>query len=127
MLMIVTDLLGWWYGAGLAEVLRQITGRARRVLGAFSVGLLARTLFAPFRQIDAGNVRGSFDVQMHAWFDRTFSRVMGFFIRSVVIVSGCLAALLMIIVGVVWAVLWFVLPVLPVAGVFLLLSGWTLA
>lgn len=64
---------------------------------------------------------------MHALFDRTFSRCIGFLVRSIVIVTGCLAAGLVIIAGVVWALLWLVLPVLPVIGVFLMLSGWTLA
>lgn len=125
--MIVTDLLAWWYGAGLAHVLRQVTGRAERILSAFSVGLLTRTLFAPFRQIDAGRVRGSLEVQLHAWFDRTFSRVIGFFVRTIMIVTGCVTALIVLVAGLVWAALWLVIPVLPAIGVFLLLSGWTLA
>lgn len=125
--MIVTDLLSWWYGTAWKTALTQITGRAERILGAFSVGLLARTLFAPFRQIDAGSVHGSLEAQLHAWFDRTFSRVIGFFIRSIVIISGCIAVVLAVVVGVVWAVLWLAIPVLPAVGIFLMLSGWTLS
>lgn len=124
--MIVTDLLTWWYGAGFMEVLRQIVGRAERVLIAFSVGLLARTLFSPFRQIDAGRVRGSLEVQLHAWFDRTFSRVVGFFVRSIMIFTGLIVATLAFCGGIIWAMVWLAIPVLPIAGVFLLLSGWTL-
>lgn len=127
MLMIVADLLAWWYGVALADVIKQILGRAKRVLDAFSVGLLARTLFAPFRQIDAGRARGSLEVQMHAWLDRMFSRVIGFFIRSVVIIAGCVAAALAVCGGVLWALLWLFVPILPIVGAFLLFSGWTIS
>lgn len=125
--MIVTDLLVWWYGTAWANVLKQIPERTQRVLGAFSVGLLARTLFAPFRQIDAGRVRGSLEVQLHAWFDRTFSRIVGFFVRSIMIITGCIVAVLVMIAGIIWALLWLVIPILPAVGVFLMLSGWTLS
>lgn len=124
--MIVTDLLAWWYGAAWLEVWRSVLTRAQGVLAAFSVGLLARTLFAPFRQIDAGSVRGSLGLQLHAWFDRTFSRFVGFGVRSVMIVSGCLTAAMVLCAGIVWAIVWLVIPILPIAGVFLMLSGWTL-
>lgn len=123
--MIVPDLLVWWYGVGWADVLKQVFGRSRRVLEAFSVGLLARTLFAPFRQIDASRVRGSLNMQMHAWFDRGFSRCIGFLARSIVIVSGSVIAVVVACAGAVWAVVWLAIPILPVVGVFLLASGWT--
>lgn len=125
--MIVTDLLVWWYGAAWVDVLKQVFGRAERILVAFSVGLLARTLFAPFRQIDAGQVRGSLEVQLHAWFDRTFSRVIGFLVRSIMICTGCLAAALAVAAGIVWAILWVLIPVLPAVGIFLMLTGWTVS
>ena len=124
--MIVTDLLSWWYGAAWANVWQSVFSSARGVLDAFSVGLLARTLFAPFRQIDAGSARGSLSVQWRAWFDRTFSRFIGFGVRTVMIVSGCVSALFVVCFGLLWAVFWFFIPLLPIVGVFLLLSGWTI-
>ena len=95
-------------------------------MDAFSVTLLAKSLFAPFRQIDAGSVHGPLGLQLRAWFDRTFSRVFGFFVRSIMILSGCIFAFCVLTVGVIWASLWVVIPFLPAAGLVLFVSGWTL-
>jgi hypothetical protein len=92
------------------------------VVGAlefFSVKLLLGTLFDPFRQIDAGGVRGALQVQMRAFFDRTFSRFVGFFVRTAVILFGLTVACTILIVGVVQLLVWPLLPVLPVIGAVL--------
>ena len=92
------------------------------VLEAFSVGLLARTLFAPFRQIDAGGVRGPIGVQLRAWFDRTFSRFFGAILRSIMIFCGLVGAAGMFIAGIVWAALWLIIPFLPVVGLLMMVA-----
>ena len=124
--MIFIDMLAWWYGHAWRDVWRSVGQRAGGVLGAFSVGLLARTLFAPFRQIDAGGVRGPLGAQLRAWFDRTFSRFIGFGVRSVMIITGSLLAVIVLLAGVLFAILWLVVPVLPVIGAVLTLTGRTL-
>lgn len=118
--MIVVDMLIWWYTTAWFDVLHKVQLRTLRVLETFSVGLLARTLFAPFRQIDAGSVRGPLNVQIRAWFDRTFSRVFGAVLRSMTIVCGCVGAVLVLTIGTIWAVFWLVIPVLPIVGVILM-------
>lgn len=121
--MIVFDMLAWWYTTAWFELLRKTRQRVTSVIEAFSVGLLARTLFAPFRQIDAGNVRGPIGVQLRAWFDRTFSRFLGAIVRTIVIVSGCIMALFISITGIIWAVLWLVMPVTPILGLIVMVAG----
>ena len=91
----------------------------------FSVGLLAGTLFAPFRQISAGQVHVGVDAQMRAFGDRLFSRVFGAFIRTLFILIGLFAAFLMGLVGAVQLIMWPLLPFLPVVGLVLALMGWT--
>lgn len=124
--MFISDLLVWWYGAGWRTEMRKVVGRTQAVLSAFSVGLLAKTLFAPFKQIDAGRVRGSADVRLRAWFDRSFSRVFGFFIRSIVIFTGCLAASVVCVMSALFVVVWPFVPLLPLLGIVLTVIGWTL-
>lgn len=48
----------------------------------FSVGLLLKTLFNPFRQISAAPVGGAAPVQLSAFFDKLFSRAVGMVVRS---------------------------------------------
>jgi len=98
----------------------------RRVLETFSVGLLLRTLFAPFRQISAGNVQGPMAVQVRALGDRLFSRVFGAVVRGFFILFGLIGALLAGLFGLVQLLLWPLLPVLPLVGLLLMVLGLTL-
>lgn len=117
--MIVLDMLAWWYTTAWVAVLHAAYRRTASVLEAFSVILLAKTLFAPFRQIDAGGVRGPIDVQLRAWFDRTFSRFFGAGIRTVMIITGCISAIATFLANIIWAAVWLVLPILPIFGLIL--------
>jgi hypothetical protein len=124
MVMVFVALFSWWYTAGWAELARRVVGRATGVLQTFSVGLLARTLFAPFRQISAGGVQGPLNAQVRALGDRLFSRIFGAVIRAFFILFGLVGALFMALLGLVQLVLWPLVPVLPVLGVILALTGW---
>ena len=53
--MFIVGLLGWWYGAGWRERARMIIERLAKAYDFFSLDLLIKTLFAPFRQISAGS------------------------------------------------------------------------
>lgn len=92
-----------------------------RTADFFSIGLLVRTLFDPFRQISAGQVRAQapLAVKMQAFFDRLFSRVVGAVVRLLVLFAG----LVVISLRAVWAVgsivVWALLPSTPVVGIIL--------
>jgi hypothetical protein len=126
MVMMLLALVSWWYTTGWAEVARRVVGRMGRVLEAFSVGLLFKTLFAPFRQISAGGVQGPMAVQLRAFGDRLFSRFFGAVVRGIFILFGLIGALLAGLFGLVQLLLWPLLPVLPLVGLLLMLMGWTL-
>jgi hypothetical protein len=118
--MIVFDMLTWWYTTAWAQVVLGVRRRSMGVLEAFSVRLLARTLFAPFRQIDAGSVRGPIGVQLRAWFDRTFSRFFGAILRSIMIFCGVAGAAGMFVAGTLWALVWLIIPFLPLVGLLMM-------
>lgn len=126
MVMILADLLSWWYGAGWMRLVHGSATRIERVTEFFSIKLLLGTLFDPFRQIDAGRVRGTPQEHLRAFGNRLFSRIMGFFIRSVTILCGIVCAVAVTIVGLLQLLLWPILPVMPVLGLVASLSGWTL-
>jgi hypothetical protein len=93
-------------------------------LDYFSIDLLLRTFFSPFRQISAGQVRGPIGVQMRAFFDRLISRVIGAMIRLTMIIFGIVAITLYAVIGGVLVAVWGLIPFLPVLGIVLFLSGW---
>lgn len=121
--MLMVGMFQWWYGAGLRWWAKQLMLGMLRTADFFSVGLLARTLFHPFRQIDAGGVQGALPVQLRAWFDRSFSRLFGAVLRSLVIIIGLIALVLRAVLSVVGMIVWLALPLTPVIGVVLWQMG----
>lgn len=119
--MFLVGIAQWWYGAGWRQCLTGVVQGMRRTSDFFSIGLLLRTLFNPFRQIDAGGVRGGLSVQINAFFSRLFSRCFGAVLRTLVILFGCLVLLLRLVVSGLWLVVWGLLPLAPIAG--LIVSG----
>lgn len=122
--MFIVGLLGWWYGAGWRERARMIIERLAKAYDFFSLDLLIKTLFAPFRQISAGKVRGGLEVQLRAFFDRLLSRCIGAIVRTFMLVVGAVWITILAITGLVEAVLWLFIPALPVAGVAMYAIGW---
>ena len=115
--MMILEVISWWYGAGWAQVGLRIGARVTNIMEAFSVGLLARTLFDPFRQIDAGGNSGkTMQDQLRAFGDKLFSRFFGAGVRTVFIVMGLSAAFFAAILGFLQLLLWPFVPLLPIIG-----------
>lgn len=122
--MMVVALLSWWYTTGWAQLASRVGQRMGAVLENFSVGLLLRTLFDPYRQIDAGQVRGGLDAQLRAWGNRTFSRLFGAVVRGLFVVVGSLGSVLIGLFGCLQLMVWPLVPVLPLIGLVMMLVGW---
>jgi hypothetical protein len=124
--MLAIALFSWWYTTAWKDLARRIERRIQRTLDFFSVGLLFRTLFDPFRQIAAGSVKGSVDAQFRAWADRTFSRFFGAAVRSLFIIIGLFSMVLSMIIGFIQLLIWPCIPLLPLIGIAGMTMGWTL-
>jgi hypothetical protein len=122
--MVIVWALSWWYGAGWKARLLETRERLLASYDYFSIGLLARTLFSPFRQISAGKVNGPIGLKFRAFVDRLISRFIGAFVRMILIVVGISWLALQVVAGVLVLILWFAVPFLPLIGFIGLLSGW---
>ena len=122
--MFIVGMLSWWYSAGWLERARIIRERIGATVDYFSIMLLLKTLFAPFRQISAGKVNGPLGVKWRAFIDRTISRVIGAFIRIILIAIGCVTIALYCVIGLVTLVVWAIVPLFPFVGFLLFISGW---
>lgn len=122
--MFILGILSWWYGAGWRQRVTMLREKILSTMDYFSIDLLAKTLFSPFRQISAGKVQGPLGVQLRAFADRVISRVIGGMIRSFMIVIGAVAIVLYSVIGGIFVVFWAVIPLLPVVGIVLFVSGW---
>lgn len=122
--MLVVDMLEWWYDAGLKRRIYDTEQHMRGILDYFSIGLLLRTLFSPFRQISAGQVSGPPGVQMRAFFDRLISRLIGALVRLFMVLMGVAALVLYGLLNLVLLALWIISPVLPLVGAVLFVIDW---
>ncbi len=121
--MFLVGVLGWWYGRGWSDHLKRVYRGILAVANFFSIGLLLKTLFNPFKQISAGSPQGPLPVQISAFFDRLFSRVVGGTIRSITILIGLIAISLSLIWAIVAIVVWVFLPIIPILGVIMWFMG----
>ena len=122
--MFIVGLFSWWYGAGWKRNLLHVREKLASLYDYFSLGLLVKTLFAPFRQISAGNVDGSLEVNARALFDRLISRCVGACVRSIILVIGALVLSLRAILGLIQILAWPLVPTMPVIAVVLAMMGW---
>ncbi len=122
--MLFMSLIQWWYGAGWRRRVKIITTRVEGTMDFFSIALLLKTLFQPFRQISAGSVDGSIDAKMRAFADRLISRIIGAVVRTVIIIAGLIAIALHILLGLGLLIGWAFVPLLPIIGLALTVMGW---
>lgn len=123
--MLFVDMMNWWYGAGWRQRSQMVQERLTQTLDFFSIDLLLKTFFSPFRQISAGKVRGSLDVQFRAFIDRLISRLIGAMVRSFILFIGIVTILFNAVFGIIVLVFWAFVPLLPVFGLIMLILGWT--
>lgn len=127
--MQIVGIIAWWYSGGVIRAARNISLRLDGMVDYFSIGLLIRTLFAPFRQISAGSVDGPIGLKVQAYFDKLLSRLIGAFMRTVLLLAGSLLITLCALGGVVLLICWLVAPLAPLIGLVLMLGGylpWTI-
>ena len=122
--MHIVGLLSWWYTSGLKVASLRVFNRLANLFDYFSIDILLKTLFSPFRQISAGKVRGPLGVQLRAFADRLISRIIGGIVRSIVMIFGLMAIIVAVILGAMYLVIWLLVPALPVVGFSLMALGW---
>lgn len=122
--MFLAYVLSWWYGNGLVGRFKIIKNRLQVTVDFFSISLLIRTLFAPYKQISAEQVDGSIDVKIRAFFDKLLSRIIGAVIRLFMVIFGLVALAVQTIISGIILIIWLVLPLVPIAGLIIWVIGW---
>lgn len=118
--MAIKLFLTWWYGPGWKNAFFRINQRIEILAGEFSMSILLKTLFEPWKQITSyRGPNAPFELIIRVWFDNVFARCVGFVIRSFVLVVGIISCAFMFVFGVVLAVLWPLVPLSPILLVIL--------
>ena len=124
MLMVIVGILAWWYTDGWHQAIRGVQSRLVGLFDYFSIDILLRTLFSPFRQISAGKIDGSIGDQLRAFGDQLISRLVGATARLIIMIFGLVAIIGAILFGLLYIVLWAFVPIFPLVGLVMTLIGW---
>ncbi|XOB40946.1 MAG: hypothetical protein ACKKMW_02665 [Candidatus Nealsonbacteria bacterium] len=110
----------WWHFIEAPKSILKGWGNYLRFgLNYFSVGLLLKTLFSPWRNYRWFYPK-SFDLGKYAEvaFSNLISRVLGFIPRSVLIIIGIISEIFILVFGVFVLAAWLVLPVFLILGIY---------
>jgi hypothetical protein len=117
--MLVVAFLSWWYGPGWGDASRRLAERIRGTYLGFSVPILLRTLFAPWRRISTPPGTSLQD-KLRALVDNTVSRCVGFVVRLMALLLALLTIGAYAVVGGALLALW---PAIPLLGPVLIVVG----
>ena len=122
--MLVISFVQWWYGRGFKAYLADFSNSLKDLMDFFSIRLLVRNLFSPFKQISAekkGNL--PLNARLHAWGDLMISRMVGATIRFFLLIIGTVLLIARAAIGIVLMIAWPLMPLLIVYAVMLYVRG----
>ncbi len=122
--MFLVGLFSWWYGRGWALHWQRVIQGFLGTVRFFSIVELMKTLLAPYRQISAQVGGESFSQVVKGFFDQLFSRIIGFIVRTVLVVTGVIVIIFRLVYEIIIGLCWWALPLLSVVAVILFAIGW---
>jgi ABC-type multidrug transport system fused ATPase/permease subunit len=122
--MLMIGFLQWWYSIGWMDFALRQVDRLRNLADFFSIGLLLRTFFSPFKLISAySDDNANIQQQFAEFFDKLLSRIIGAFVRFFIIIFGIIAIVFTAAATGIMFLLWPILPLMPVISVILAIAG----
>lgn len=109
----------WWYAEEPAYLWRAINITTKKIFYSFSVSLLLRTLFDPWKR-DAVTTEGSLQTVYQVWLNNLVSRFVGFMVRFLTILVGLFLTILFFMVAILFFLAWLILPIIII---YLLVNG----
>lgn len=116
------EFVSWWYGRGWLEAWKTAGSWVKKVQLTFSIPLLVRTLFSPWKQIISMPGR-SIEAKFRAVIDNLVSRTIGFFVRLFALLAAGVIMLFAAIIGFVVAILWPTIPIIFLYCAFRSITG----
>jgi hypothetical protein len=113
--MLFLEFFQWWYGEGWRHAGKGAVNLVNKVQLSFSVPVLLKTLFAPWKRIVSPPGR-SLEDKMRAALDNLVSRTVGFFVRVFSLVAAVVLIAGAAVIGVTMAIAWPLVPLLIVLG-----------
>ncbi len=112
--------LSWWYAQEPIYLWRAVNVVSGKIIQAFSVPVLLRTLFDPWKRDIQRVENASLDVRYHIWVENMLSRLVGFVVRIFTILTGIMFSTFVFIFLTIVLLVWLLAPILIL---FLFLNG----
>ena len=109
--MLALELLTWWYSRGWLELAHRSAKFVSDLYNYFSVNLLLRTIFAPWKRIISYGSQ-SLNEKLRSLGDNLVSRMVGLGVRLVVLITAVILLFLSLVISVVAVLVW---PLVPIA------------
>jgi hypothetical protein len=119
---MIFEMLRWWYGTGWLQATHRIGTWTKGVERIFSISLIFRTLFAPWRRIVSITGK-SLDAKMRDAMDNLVSRCVGFAIRFGVLIVAAIATFFTFIAAVLLVGIWPLLPFITIYCIVRSITG----
>jgi hypothetical protein len=117
--MFVMEFLSWWYGPGWQRLGQNTLRHIQRSYQGFSVSILLRTLFEPWRRIISTNSETIVD-KFRSVIDNLISRCVGFVVRIFALIAAGIIIAGTAIFGAAAVLVW---PLVPLSAIILIVWG----
>ncbi len=116
--MLPISIIQWWYTRGWKITSSKLSDCFKNAADFFSIRLLVGNMFAPFRQISAGETSTS-NMWLSVILDKLLSRVVGAFIRFFLLIAGVVTIIFQAVGGILLVLLWPLIPFAPLVCIIL--------
>jgi len=111
MLLFFPYYVRWHYGQGTKDLFVILGRFLSFVFSWFSITLLLQTLFSPWKRLGSEYQKGFHPEEFFSsLLINTIMRIVGFFIRTVVVVLGLIATMVTMTASLVLAIIWIFYP-----------------
>jgi hypothetical protein len=118
--MFAVLLLSWWYVSGWSWLAKRSVVKYKLIGEALSIGILVKTFFAPWKQIQSTTTLQNF---IQSTVDNIISRVVGMVVRSLMLLTALILYLILTIFTIASFIIWPIIPLLIVILPILTLRG----
>lgn len=108
--LFLFDYLVWHYSRAFRDIGALWFNFAWFITHFFSIPLLFRTLFSPWKRLSDGYTREGFEKMAETFVFNLMSRVLGFLVRAVILAIGLSLLLLALVVFIAFLFVWLFLP-----------------
>jgi len=117
----------WWYNQGVLGFWDGILVMTGKIYSYFSIHILLRTLFDPWKRDNYSIENGSLEARSKVMLDNLISRVIGFVIRLFTMLFGLSLTIsffvFMFLILIIWLALPIVILALIVNGIRMVING----